>query len=395
MQIGPHKFDRLEFAGSLGDLGTLLPLSVALMVINGLSVTPVLFMVGLFYIFSGLYFKLPIPVQPLKVVSAIAVAYPAKITVATIAASGIIMGLVLLLFAISGLMDWLAKFFTKPIVRGIQLGLGFILISKGISFVIRPELFIRGTGTAFDLFGISINPIIGAFGFILTLLLLSSKRFPSALVLVTLGVGIGILGGALRGVNPALGPTSVKLFLPHVDDFLNAFMLLVVPQIPLTLGNAVMGTADACQTLFAKDANTRKATYKAFASSMGLANLLTGLVGAMPMCHGAGGLAAHYRFGARSGGSNIMIGVLFLVIAIAFGKIGISLLSSIPNAILGVLLLFAGLELALLIKDVTGKNDLFLSFFIAGIGLATTNMGIAFILGIIIMRLIAWRNIKL
>jgi SulP family sulfate permease len=115
----------------------------------------------------------------------------------------------------------------------------------------------------------------------------------------------------------------------------------------------------------------------------------------MPMCHGAGGLAAHYRFGARTGGSNIMIGVLFLIIALVFGKIGISLLSSIPNAVLGILLIFAGLEPGLLIRDVEEKKDMFLSLLIAGVGFATTNTGIAFFLGILINYLIKWKNIQI
>ncbi len=149
MQIGTFKFDRVEFAGSLGDLGTLIPLSVALMVITGLSATSVLLMVGIFYILSGLYYRLPIPVQPLKVVAAIAIASPAKISLPIIAASGVIFGLILLSLALTGLIDWLAKFFTKPIVRGIQLGLGLILINKGISFVLRPELFINKQSKTF------------------------------------------------------------------------------------------------------------------------------------------------------------------------------------------------------------------------------------------------------
>jgi SulP family sulfate permease len=115
----------------------------------------------------------------------------------------------------------------------------------------------------------------------------------------------------------------------------------------------------------------------------------------MPMCHGAGGLAAHYRFGARTGGSNLMIGAIFVVIAVAFGKMAISLLGLVPNSILGVLLLFAGLELAMLIKDVTEKKDLFVAFFIAGIALATTNMGIAFIAGMIVLYIIDLAKIEI
>ncbi len=395
MQIGSYKFDRVEFAGSLGDLGTLIPLSVALMVITGLSVTSVLLMVALFYILSGIYYKLPIPVQPLKLVSAIAIAYPAKITLPIMAASGITIGVILLLLAFTGLIDWVAKFFTKPIIRGIQLGLGFILINKGIVFILKQELFIQQSGDSVFYGVFPVNIIIGISGGVIALLLLSSKRFPAALVIVTSGSIIGILSGSLKGVSLTLGPTPIEIYRPSFDDFMNAFILLVIPQIPLTLGNAVMGTADTCYSLFGKGEITKKATYQGLAASMGLVNIATGAIAGMPMCHGAGGLAAHYRFGARTGGSNIMIGVIFAVIAVAFGKIGISLLTSIPNAILGILLLFAGLELALLIKDLEEKKDLFVSILIAGIGFATTHMGIAFFTGIIVMYLIKVRNIEI
>jgi SulP family sulfate permease len=395
MELAGYKFNRVEFAGSLGDLGTLIPLSVALMMITGLGVTPVLMMVGIFYMVSGLYFRLPIPVQPLKVVSAIAIAYPAKITLSVVAASGMIFGVLLLFLAITGIIDRLSKFFTKPIMRGIQLGLGFILMNKGIELVMKPELFIYDAGSVISVAGISVNHIVGIVGFIVTLILLSSKRFPSALVVVCAGVAVGVLFGAFKNTTIVLGPTPLKIYTPGIQDFINAVMLLVIPQIPLTLGNAIMGTTDTCYSLFGKGAATKKASFKAFASSMGIMNLFTGMIGGMPMCHGSGGLAAHYRFGARTGGSNIMIGIVFLIIALVFGKIGISLLSSIPNAILGILLLFAGLELALLIKDVKEKKDLFLSFLIAGVAFATTNMGIAFFIGIIVMYLMKWKRIEI
>ncbi len=394
LQIGTYRFDRVEFAGSLGDLGTLIPLSVAMIVITGLSVTSVLLMVGFFYIFSGLYYKLPIPVQPLKVMAAIAIACPEKISLSIIAASGILFGSILLFLAFTGLIDWLAKFFTRPIMRGIQLGLGLILINKGIHLVLLPELFINKAIIPALCTGVPMNTIIGISGFLITLLLLSNRRFPAALVVVVSGIIIGTLYGSFHDTAFSLGPTATKLYWPEIDDFLTAFVLLIIPQLPLTLGNAVMGTADTCYSLFGKGPHTERATYRAFASTMGTTNVLAGLLGAMPMCHGAGGLAAHYRFGARTGGSNIMIGIIFLLIGLVFGKIGISLLSSIPNAILGILLVFAGIELALLIKDVGEKSDLFITILIAGVGFATTNMGIAFIAGILVKHLIQWKKIR-
>lgn len=384
----------MEFAGSLGDLGTLIPLSVALIVITGLNATTVLLMAGLFYIGTGLYYKLPIPVQPLKVVSAVAIAFPDKITLPVMAAAGILFGVILLLLSFTGAIDRIAKFFPKPIVRGIQVGLGLILLSKGISFITEPELLIRG-GALITLAGVSLNLIIGIVAGILALVLISSRRFPAALVVVAGGLVIGILAGSLKDAAFAFGPTPMQLYIPSFSDFTGALVLLVIPQIPLTIGNAVMGTADTCLSLFGEKACREKANYRAFAASMGLVNIPVGLLGGMPMCHGSGGLAAHYRFGARTGGANLMIGIIFVLIALLFGKIAVNLLTCLPNSIMGVLLVFAGIELALLIRDVTEKNDLFLVFLIAGVGLATTNMGIAFFTGILTMHLMRCRNIEI
>ncbi|GBC59189.1 sulfate permease [Desulfonema ishimotonii] len=395
MEIRSYKFDRTEFAGSLGDLGTLIPLSVALILINGLSATSVLLMIGLFYIFSGFYFRLPIPVQPLKLVSAIAIAFPEKVTLPILAAAGMTFGACLLMLSLTGLIDWLARFFRKPIMRGIQLGLGLILFNKGMALILKPELFINGADSAIYIAGVPLNPVIGIAGGMLTLVLLASKRFPAALVLVSAGLMFGILAGALNNADLTPGPTAVRFYIPTLSDFSSALILLVIPQMPLTLGNAVMGTADTCLTLFGEDDRVRRATYRGFSTSMGLMNLFTGMIAGMPMCHGSGGLAAHYRFGARTGGSNLMIGLLFVILGLGFGQIGISFLSAIPNAVLGVLLVFAGLELLMLIRDIKEKNDLFVAGLIAGIGFATHNMGIAFFTGIIVMNLMKWQDIKI
>lgn len=395
MRIRGFEFSRRELAGSMGDLGTLIPLSIALVTVNGLSFTSVFLMVGLFYLITGLYYRLPIPVQPLKVVAAIAIASPVDVTLPVMAATGIIFGAFLLFLAGTGLIDQLARLFKKPIVRGIQLGLGLILIIKGIDFIRSRELLIQNSGGETLVGSVPVNVIIGVAGVVLVLLLLNSRRFPAALVIVGVGVIIGTAFGAFSDTKWDFGPTEMKVFSAGLNDYVTALYLLVIPQIPLTIGNAIIGTTDAVRNLFGKGEITRRVTNRRFSMDMGLANIVTGLLGAMPMCHGAGGLAAHYRFGARTGGSNIMIGLLFVVIALAFGVVGISILSSIPYAVLGVLLLFAGLELALLVKDVTEREELFVVLLIAGIGLATKNMAIAFGAGIVADRLIRWARMKI
>lgn len=395
MQIGPYRFDRVEFSGSLGDLGTLIPLSVALIMVCGLNATSVLMMVGLSYIFTGLYFRLPIPIQPLKLISAIAIAYPGQITVPVMASAGILFGVILTVLFFTGLIDRMAVFFTRPIIRGIQLGLGLILFTKGIRFILGHQLFLGDGSAPIRLFHIPLNPVIGILAFFLTLLLLSSRRFPAALVLLASGAAIGMAFGTPKPAGLELGPIPVQFSAIRSQDMIQALVLLVIPQIPLTIGNAIIGTADTCRSLFGSGHASQKATSRALTLSIGLMNMFTGIIGGMPMCHGAGGLAAHYRFGARTGGSNIMIGTVFLTLGLLFGKASVSILSSIPNAVLGVLLVFSGLELALLIKDVTNRNDLFVSVLIAGIGYATTNMAIAFGFGIAVFYLLRWRNIRL
>ena len=302
MKVGPYKFDRVEFSGSLGDLGTLIPLSVGLILITGLNLTSVFSIVGVFYILIGIYYRLPIPVQPLKVVAAIAIAFPDKITVPIISATGLIFGVILLVLAWTGVIDWVAKFFTKSMIRGIQLGLGLMLLTKGIDFIQDPNLFIHNRSTVALMPGIPLNPIIGILGTIVTLFLLSSRRFPAALVVVAFGAVTGVIFGALKGVTFDFGPMALVSDWPRAIDFWNALFLLVIPQIPLTLGNAIIGTTDAVKSLFGEGGQIKRATNRGFATSMGLANLGAGFLAGMPVCHGAGGLAAHYRFGARTGG---------------------------------------------------------------------------------------------
>jgi len=395
MRINSYEFNRRELAGSLGDFGTLIPLSIALVTINGLSFTSVFLLVGLFYFASGLYYRLPIPVQPLKVVAAVAIASPVKVTLPVMSATGILLGALLLLLAFTGLINHISKLFTRPVVRGIQLGLGFILITKGIDFIRDKQLLMNNSNNEVMLGDMPVNLLVGIIGILLVLLLLNNKKLPAALALVGAGIITGIAFGAFDNTQWDFGPTDVELFSPGLNDYVTALWLLVLPQIPLTIGNAVIGTKDTARALFGTGSITKRVTNRALATSIGVINIVTGLIAAMPMCHGAGGLAAHYRFGARTGGSNIMIGLIFIILALAFGVIGISILTAIPNAALGVLLLFAGLELAILVRDLTDKTDLFVAFFIAGIGLVTKNMSIAFGAGIIIAYVIKHAKLEI
>ena len=392
----PFKFSISEFSGSLGDLGTLLPIASAMILINGLSPTTVFLWIGIFYILAGTFYRLPIPVQPLKVVGALAIASPVQFTPEIIAASGILFGTIMLFLSFSGLMDRLSKLFTKPVIRGIQLGLGMILFKKGAVLFASDELFLNHTKEITA--GFSANLIIGVFAFLVVLFFLNNKKYPAALMVIILGIIVGVSVNIATDVSKlmsvSIGPSSMKFFTPSLSDYTTALLLLVIPQIPLTIGNAAIGTADTACSLFPERSETERSTPANFAMTMGIVNFFAGFMGAMPMCHGSGGLAAHYRFGARTGGSNLMIGIIFIIAALLFGSSSFLLISLLPSSVLGTLLLFAGIELALLVKDVNEKGDLFVTILVAGIGLFSTNMAYAFIAGIIVHTIIRKAKIK-
>jgi SulP family sulfate permease len=396
--VQPLRFNRLELAGSMGDLGTLLPLAIGMIMVNGLSPSGIFFAVGLFYVFSGVYFRVTTAVQPMKVISAYAVA--TALTHEQIMAATLVMAVFLVIIGGSGAMSWISKHTPKSVIRGVQLTTGILLMTQGIKCML-------GTSTLQQLNRVAepflrwqqIGPLpigipIGIAGVLLTLLLLNNRKVPAGLVIIGFGLGIGISMGTYRsldgfGLKLAL-PGLVPLGMPVTIDFTFAFFALVVPQIPMTIGNAVLANADLAKQYFGDGA--RKVTGKSLCLSMALANLLAFAFGGMPMCHGAGGLAAHYRFGARTAGSNLMIGIFMVVAVVLFGDQLLALFHLIPIAILGVLLFFAGGQLALSIADMRKRSDMFIALTILGIALAT-NLAVGFIGGLLLNLFLSRRRL--
>jgi len=363
-----YKFDRLELAGSLGDVGTLLPLAIGMIMINGLSPSGLFFVVGLFYIFSGLYYGVTVPVQPMKVIGAYAIA--TAMSASEIAASGLLLGLFLLVIGSTGAITLIGKYTPKPVVRGVQVSTGTLLMAQGIKFMLGSSKFqiLRNAAEPYltlqSLGPIPVGIVIGIIGGVLTLLFLDNKKLPAGLLVVLGGLGLGLVFGTHEGFERLkLGiymPELLPFGFPAVPDFTFALLILVLPQIPMTLGNAVIANADLSREYFGED--SKRVTYRALCVTMSLANFLSFLVGGMPLCHGAGGLAAHYRFGARTAGSNLMIGVIFVVLALFLGIHALAVVYLVPMAVLGVLLVFAGSQLALTIIDMRQRKDLFLSY---------------------------------
>ena len=176
-------------------------------------------------------------------------------------------------------------------------------------------------------------------------------------------------------------PRIVPFGLPTSADFTFALFALVLPQIPMTLGNAVIAYADLSREYFGDD--SRRITHRGACIGMALANFLSFFLGGMPLCHGAGGLAAHYRFGARTAGANLIIGSILVALAIFLGNHALSTLTLLPMSVLGVLLFFAGSQLAMTVIDTKDRKDLFVTLVILGITLAS-NLGVGFLVGIAI-----------
>ncbi len=394
------KINRMELAGSLGDLGTLLPLAIGMILINGLNPTGLILGVGLFYVFSGLYFKVTSPVEPMKVIGAYAVV--TGISATQIQASCLWIFLFLIIIGGTGIITVAGRYIPRPVIRGVQLSTGVLLVSQGVSLMLgtskfqnfsqaaEPYLIVQRIGW------LPIGLVIGIVLGLLTLLLLENRRLPAALIVVGAGSLIGVLLGTGEGMDRVqFGIHLPKLLpygMPSGADYSFALLMLVLPQIPMTLGNAVIANADLSLQYFPEDG--RRVTYRALCISMALASAASFFLGGMPMCHGAGGLASRYRFGARTAGSNLLIGVIFLGMGIFLGYHSLAIIYTLPMAALGVLLIFAGAQLALTLLDMQTRKDLFVPILILAITLAS-NLAAGFLTGIAVAYLLKWKKLSI
>jgi len=388
-----YRFDRMECAGSLGDLGTLLPIAIGMILINGVSPMGLFFSVGFFYILSGFYFGVTVPVQPMKVIGAYAIA--TGMAASQIVAAGALIGLFLLIIGATGAITPIGRYTPRPVVRGVQLSTGVLLMEQGIKFMIGTSKFQLLQQVAEPYLKIqSIGPVpfgilIGVLGGILTFLLLENRKFPAGLLIVLGGIGVGLVFGTHKGFDTIrIGlnfPALLPFGFPSGEEFALALLVLVLPQVPMTLGNAVIAYADLSTEYFGPV--SEKVTYRSACISMALANFASFLVGGMPLCHGAGGLAAHYRFGARTAGSNLIIGVVFVAMALFLGLHALTIVYLMPMAVLGVLLLFAGSQLALTVIDMRERKDMFVALVMLGITLAT-NLAVGFMIGFLLAYLL-------
>lgn len=359
------RLDRNEIAGSLGDLGTFLPLLVGMAATNGLDFATALFFAGLFNVVTGLTFSIPMAVQPMKAIAAVALTE--GLTAPEIVAAGATVSLVVLILGLTGLIDGLNRIVPKSVVRGLQLALGLSLAIKGIQMVAGTEQWF-----AADSYG------TGLLGAMAVLMLFNSRTVPAALVLFVAGVMLTAWTHPEIISSLGFGVTLPHWSPPAWNDVVVAFPKAALPQIPLTTLNSVIAVCALSADLFPD----RRAEPRRVAISVGMMNLVACWFGGMPMCHGAGGLAGQYRFGARTNGSILFLGVVKMTLAVLFGASLMALCQAFPASILGMLLAFAGLELAMVCRDQTHRSDVFAMLLTAAACIALADVALGFALGL-------------
>jgi len=349
-----------ELAGSLGDLGTLLPYVLAVIAIAGLSSASVFMGFGIFYLFSGWFYAMPMAVQPMKAASAAIIVQGA--TPAEIAAGGIVIGLILLIMGLSGVIERIARLTPPGVVGGIQLGLGVSLAVLGLKMI-------------------ATQPILG-FSCLLVMLVLLFRysRSPAALIVLAGGTAVSLIFNGEVTIEPVnIGLHLPETVIPSLKDFNKGILMLALPQIPITLTNAVLVTSLISKELYPQSAD--RANERNLCLTMGGANLLMAPLGGFMMCHGSGGITAHYRYGGRTAMTVIIIGMILLLIGILLGDDAVILLRLIPEAILGVLLFYSGIDLAMATRNMNKYQDLYLVLIVAALTIGI-NPAVAFIAGI-------------
>ncbi|GIK85924.1 MAG: hypothetical protein BroJett026_14050 [Betaproteobacteria bacterium] len=366
------RFDRQEWAGAFGDLGTLIPFLIGYVGLGGIAPASLLASIGVALVAAGLVYRTPFPVQPMKAAGAIAITQAAggvAITAGAIHAAALATGAFWLLLGLTGAARRIARCMGAPVAQGLVLGLGVAFMIEGARAM--------GEGLL-----VAVPALAG------TLLLLRSRAVPAMFLLLALGPLVALaqdpaLLARLAVLRPGFAWPSLAWPSLDRDAWTVGVLFIAIPQLPLTLGNAVIAVTEANNRLFPD----RPASETRVVVTTGAMNLAAGTLGGIPLCHGAGGLAAQVRFGARTGGAPVILGTLLLALGL-FGSASVAtLLELFPHPLLGVALFLAGLQLAAgfgTLARSAGERAVLLGT----AGLAVWNVGIAFVFGVAALALV-------
>ncbi len=333
------RIDRNELSGAFGDIGTVFPLIVGILMVTDMNASAAFIAFGLMQMLTAMIYGIPMPVQPLKAAALIVITQ--KLSGGVLCGGGLAIGIIMLIFTLAGGIDFLNRLIPKTVIRGIQMGLALQLIMLAIKEYIPSN---------------SINDyVLAGVSFIVMLALIGNRRFPPALILIPAGIIYGILFNYHPGtLNIPSSPALPNFTLPSWHDIITGFLILAIPQVPLSLGNSIFASNQMIKDYFPdKNVPPRKIAF-----TYSIMNILSPLIGGIPVCHGSGGIAGHYAFGARTGGSVIICGSIMLAVGLIFGTQGGAFIAIFPKPLLGVILLFEALALLRLVADtIYIRND--------------------------------------
>jgi len=361
MKIKSFEFNLRELAGSMGDFGTLFPLAIGYIISCGLNPAGFLVMMGLCNIVTGLIYRLPMPIEPMKIIAIVAIAQ--HWTPSMVYASGFGMGIIWIILAITGIIDWITKVTPHSVIRGIQVTLGILLAIEAYKMI-------------------STWWLIGIISISIVILFRQNRYAPAAIILMVIGLLIMLWKGQLNQISsPMLSfPTFTNFSLKEVGQ---TMLLAGFAQVPLTVTNATIATSSLIKTYWPE----RTVPVKRLAWNQGIINLILPFFGGMPTCHGAGGLAGQYYFGARTGGTNIIEGLIEIAMGLFLSASIANLFALFPRAIIGAMMFMVGIELTKFVKNVRPGKDMIPMIITIMIALVT-NMFFGFLSGLIVHYLL-------
>ncbi|MCD7451294.1 CCR4-NOT core ubiquitin-protein ligase subunit mot2 [Datura stramonium] len=410
-----------ELGGSVGDLGTYIPIVLALTLVSNLDLSTTLIFTAFYNIITGAIFGIPMPVQPMKSIAAVAVSEIPHLTVPQIAAAGICTAGTLFFLGATGLMSFFYHFIPLPVVRGVQLSQGLAFAFSAIKYIrYNQDFTTTKASTTTPRPWLGLDGLILAFTSISFLILVTGSgevvgddedsttnstngcdrrrvrrrlrtlsAIPAALLVFLLGLILCFVRDPSIIHDIKFGPSKIHVLKITWEDWKTGFFRGAIPQIPLSVLNSVIAVCKLSADLFPE----KEVSATRVSVSVGLMNLVGCWFGAMPCCHGAGGLAGQYRFGGRSGASVAFLGLGKLVLGLVFGSSFVRILSQFPIGILGVLLLFAGIELAMASRDMNSKEESFVMLVCAAVSLTGSSAALGFGCGIVLFLLLKLRQL--
>ncbi|KAK4420020.1 Molybdate transporter 1 [Sesamum alatum] len=402
-----------ELNGAMGDLGTYIPIVLALTLAKNLDLGTTLIFTGIYNFVTGAIYGVPMPVQPMKSIAAVAISNP-SFGIPEVMAAGICTAGILFLLGVTGLMQLVYKLIPISVVRGIQLAQGLSFAMSAVKYIRNVQNFAKSKSAGerhwLGLDGLLLALVCACFIIIVNgsgdddddddrrATSTTTRRrklrkliasLPSAVMIFLLGVVLAIIRGpkAVKGFK--FGPSSIDVIKISKHAWKEGFIKGTIPQLPLSILNSVIAVCKLSTDLFPdKDVSATSVSI-----TVGLMNLIGCWFGAMPCCHGAGGLAGQYKFGGRTGGCVALLGVAKLVLGLVLGSSLVKILDQFPVGVLGVLLLFAGIELAMCSRDMNSKEEAFVMLICTAVSLVGSSAALGFLCGIVVHLLLRLRTL--